>query len=117
MTDDLAPPADTRICFVEDWISSDEIDSHSSSPDCPAPGHASGGYADCELHLVRLAKRRHGDHRAEWLQQHDVPKPDQFTVWPTHRRTGAATRATAAVMSCGQTAQYRRGRTRRAVWG
>ncbi|MDT0263983.1 hypothetical protein [Jatrophihabitans lederbergiae] len=79
------PPADTRICYVEDWISADEIDSHTFNPDCPAAGHASGGFADCGLHLERLARRRHGEHRAKWLKQHDVPEAAQFTLWPAHR--------------------------------
>ena len=97
-TDDLAPPADTRICFVQDWISADEIDSHSFAPDCPAVGHVSGGFADCRLHLERLAKRRHAEHRAQWLAQHGVPLLDQFTVWPAHRARwrSAAARATAS---------------------
>lgn len=84
-TGDLTPPTDTRICYVEDWISEDEISTHTFTEDCPAPGHASGGYADCELHLGRDAQHRHAEHRAEWLAQHNVPKADQFRVWPDHR--------------------------------
>jgi hypothetical protein len=83
--DVLTPPPDDLVCFVEDWIEEDVIDSHTFTPGCRAPGHAGGGHADCELHLERLAAARHGEDRAAWLDQHGVPKWQECAVWPVGR--------------------------------